>query len=1283
MIKEFFNRMIKRGGKQIDFGAIGLTDYTNLNQRYRKQNKKMSIIEQIFNKHHTYYKCVGVETIKQQASQYKQVSDAYQGRVIFELLQNAIDKAQSNILISVENWNGISYLLVANDGCQFTFDSAYNYENGGDNKRCDFQSLCSIATSTKNASTNIGNKGVGFKSVFSISHHATVYTKGKIMPQDDTQDINFTIRDTFNDPEELVSLNFAEASFKLKSVKKEKSSLAIPGYYFPIYKKERPKRISELFDMGYITVISIPLDDLNKELVTRRINEIQKFQFNFICEKDSFKNKDISIKFTIDNLDINLTKASKSPIVISRRISDNALQLAQKAGLQISNDSKVSVCFRTKEQIQEGHGYIYNYMPTEKMSFLSNVDLNADFQTSVDRKTIKLNNGEDEPIGQYNYALMMECLKLYRDALLDKKILSDQLFSWDHVQMASMWLEDQERKLLREVFKKSDIHFSKFVTELLRNRQTSMASSDEYIIFYQFILKSIEQFHFYNDRKDYYKGLAQKVGESIKVSGLKFLPDCQCTGKSEILFRSEESSLDLSSSIPIEITSFKIEGSEYSESLRKGLGINDFNNIYEVFKLFKQCDQNGKYNDNGFISEDEQIKIIASVGKLISMSRVDISNINSAWRFKNLTEEMLQDKKDYSTKTRAGFALSTLFYKTKNGKYKPAQLLRKDDIDLQFLSKIEKQVNNTIEINYLLLITGVSLSKYYYVDKRLYRAISEGFDFIPRLLSSKNSSYSEMIENVRIVSDNKRYPPAIVNENYSFFKNIQRTHSNNKELNSLHVGNYEDMPREYGYVLKEQLKYVCQSISKQNSYCKSELLRFYQKYFKQLYQHEIVMVKEGTEIRICGKEENYIIVSDRIILNTDGFKKPVLCYIPSKNWPEDLDEELKYRFKNVTLHIDMDQSEETDYPLSVGEKLNQKVQAQIMLKVSRSKMTDRDYEDDAEQRKRIFALFQKISIKEYHNLVGYCYLENERIKIERLPYFMDEDNLYVEVTDDDKKSKNNVAQALSFSLFSTNALSDIIELVLFSNCWIDDTAMNSILRTHDSDCYDYTFDHQEIIDNVVEKLPSDEEKNWDGVDDYDQININSGNNYNSKKDNTIKAIFDSSQKLKTAVTPRMAEIGKNGEMIVVKGIVKKFMSEYPIEQRKDAIAKINLYLQNQGFKMIELKDDQRFDTISNIAPLLWYTSQNKYAHFDVVTIEKGIVKLIEIKSTEGNNLFRLSKTEANIAIGRLDNYCLYRVQQNTHTIINYGNPFYEQLMTMTDTGLTIKASGYDVITGNR
>src|SRR4051794_12760996 len=98
----------------------------------------------IFDKHYAYYRTIGIETIKQQSGQVEQVSADYQGRVIFELLQNAFDKAERNILVKVANGN----LYVANDGNKFSFQSNFDYTDGA-SKRGDFQSLCSISTSTK------------------------------------------------------------------------------------------------------------------------------------------------------------------------------------------------------------------------------------------------------------------------------------------------------------------------------------------------------------------------------------------------------------------------------------------------------------------------------------------------------------------------------------------------------------------------------------------------------------------------------------------------------------------------------------------------------------------------------------------------------------------------------------------------------------------------------------------------------------------------------------------------------------------------------------------------------------------------------------------------------------------------------------------------------------------------------------------------------------------------------------------------------------------------------
>jgi len=121
----------------------------------------MNLEDEIFEKHYEYYKSIGVETIKQQAGQVEQVSSDYQGRVIFELLQNAFDKAYENILVKVID----NSLYIANDGKKFTYTVNYDYEEGKTD-RADFQSLCSISTSTKTDSKSIGNKGVGFKSVF-------------------------------------------------------------------------------------------------------------------------------------------------------------------------------------------------------------------------------------------------------------------------------------------------------------------------------------------------------------------------------------------------------------------------------------------------------------------------------------------------------------------------------------------------------------------------------------------------------------------------------------------------------------------------------------------------------------------------------------------------------------------------------------------------------------------------------------------------------------------------------------------------------------------------------------------------------------------------------------------------------------------------------------------------------------------------------------------------------------------------------------------------------------
>ncbi len=98
----------------------------------------------------------------------------YLGRVIFELFQNAVDRADRRIDIALEGVPGADNyrLVVANDGKPVSIRAM----DGAPPDKCrsDFQALCNIHNSYKTAGQSIGNKGVGFKSAWEFASQITV-----------------------------------------------------------------------------------------------------------------------------------------------------------------------------------------------------------------------------------------------------------------------------------------------------------------------------------------------------------------------------------------------------------------------------------------------------------------------------------------------------------------------------------------------------------------------------------------------------------------------------------------------------------------------------------------------------------------------------------------------------------------------------------------------------------------------------------------------------------------------------------------------------------------------------------------------------------------------------------------------------------------------------------------------------------------------------------------------------------------------------------------------------
>lgn len=1243
-------------------------------------NKEEGLVEGIFQKHHAYYDTNGVETIKQQASQYRQVSDAYQGRLLFELLQNAIDKADAKILVSLEEVEGKLYLLVANDGERFTYDSVYNYKYGNKGKRRDFQSLCSIATSTKDAARYLGNKGVGFKSVFSISPYAIIYSQGIVIASEEEikQNIDFRIYDLFTSQEELKSLGLEKAAAKLASIQSENSRWGIPGYYYPVRERNRPERITHLMKEGYVTVVAVPLEEEKRGWILDKIREIEKFQFHFVCVKRPAA-ENITILFEAETVSFYKVLSSDKRVV-SRCISGETRQLAEKAGLIIGEEAKVSVYFKSKEEIEKHYeGYVYNFMPLEKRFVFSFLDINADFQTSVDRKAISLSATEN--IGKYNRALLKECLALCRDALKDQTLLPTADFLWEYIKLVDDWgAEDQEKAILKEVFHE-EFSLGQYAVDLLTDRGTP-DNKEVFDIFYgSFLLRCIRYFHRYNEPYFYCKDIAQKVGSSLRSSGQKFLPDIDC-GFNETLFYREKANLFvLPMQIKAKITGCKLDDYAYGDELKKGLGIKDFEDFNEIYRLYRQCGYDGAYLscEEGQLSEEEQIKILASVGKMVWMQKQrEQERISSVWRLSHAIA-ICERGSDADTKLWGGFALSTLFYKTKDGKYKPAQLLRKCDIDEGFLHAIVNEIDiSDYKIEDLLLKTGVSFSSnYIYADQRIWKAIPEGLDFIPCLWTGRNPPFKEAIKNIAIVDKGgQAFHPAIVNENYSFLiHHIRRDKSNQAELNSLGVGAYDRFPQEYVDILKNSLKnYVCNRKEHAEGYKKRELMAFYQKYFKSFWSKGLFLVWEKNIFRVVGTDNDFLIVSDDSIFWADAFNRPVLCYTVGEK--DKLPPDLQHRFRRLVISFDDENSEDIceENRLKVSDLVkDEEKQAKLLWKVSQSKLSDLDFEDNVEKRNEVFRRFDRLELIAQTTLCGWCEVDEERFLLHGLPFLRVEgsqtERLYIEVKENDPKSRNNVAKALALTVFHSENLTDVIEHVLFSDCWVDTDEVNKMLS------YRVEYDESEAVFPVSEDKLTVEKNVWKEVPVYEWLDKNSSG--------TMEP-FASSCGAKNSVSSGRRGVGEHekmigdkGERIVVKTIVQKFMKEYQsVKERRQAVERINEYLRTNGFQEIVVENNT-FRTFEEIVNLLWYTSYYKYAHFDVVTLEKDVVKLIEVKSSFNNDSFRLSKSEAKVALGRPDNYSLCRVLLGEKRIIDFHNPFAKQKSFRFE-GLIITPAGYDI-----
>ncbi|WCT11032.1 sacsin N-terminal ATP-binding-like domain-containing protein [Mucilaginibacter jinjuensis] len=996
-------------------------------------------IEALFQNHYQYYATVGIETIKQQAGQVEQVSIDYQGRVIYELLQNSFDKALKQIKVLVKNGN----LYIANDGTRFTYRENYNYQQGSD-IRGDFQALCSISTSDKDVNTSIGNKGVGFKSAFSVSSHdyADIHTDGNIIGRDNViirrTLVSFRIYDTFKDaddiPDQLDMVTADKLREQIGKANLHNKDKGVPGYYYPILLKERDAVVSGLMDEGFVTVIQVPLSTGGITDMARFFRDISGINFHFIQLR---VNNPITIHFETEGAE-NLTfqrgiQESEPGLLFHCPVNDNLKTLAQNAGINL-RQPRVAVYFRTGLDKHGETGKLYNYLPTTISSPFHFVDLHADFHTSVDRTGINW----DLKIGAYNKALLEACTELlcyainsYLDSTHRQKLNYRYIDTRELATMANLdfkWFylkSDGGLDTFRTVRRILDIGNNRYAiaSTLLANialkffRSAPQGGKDAYTSFFNHVAGFTDNFARgyggYRERTTEFKLQLAKDLVRLKAQVIPEGPEGPVSITDEIIFRDNRNDLaKVPPFIGVNLTSFEVP----DEELKKGLGIKNFNDRNEILKYFRQVSPTGNFRDKkSAYTVDEQRLLLSSIA---SMMGRNTETIVSTHRYSGYVNSRGDNN---SVADLANFALSTIFLRTTSKVYKPAQLCANDEIDLKFLPEMPEGVHVDTFLKYL----GVSFNREYrFVDKPISDRLMKGLDYIPAISVRPGGKddqlvYANIVRHARIIYRKKEVHPAVINNQYSFLTEM-KTYEFKEEGIPLLVRNYDSFPKIY----LDMLLAVCR---KNMAVKKNDMVRFYQQVFRPFLKKlkiclvsergELKFVNAGTPVFIVTSEDDYRLAIQRDI--------PVLCFYVSRiiNPKDDNLNGTIIIFREGRLHV-ADPVDKTAYFRTLLEKR----MFYLLKEISILRLTNLDYFESPE-------LIVQLSAK----LACTRFIEASCLKREIHSDYFEEPVPDVREFDADKTTvymlrdlqKSGAAQAIAKGLLTSHQYAGAVELIIF------------------------------------------------------------------------------------------------------------------------------------------------------------------------------------------------------------------------------------------------------------
>jgi hypothetical protein len=323
------------------------------------------------------------------------ISLQYAGRVVYELFQNALDRAENRVRVSFED----GVLVIANDGRAVSVRPPMNYTIQHPKGRSDFHALCTLHISNKTPEHDFGNKGIGFRSVFGVSDRCEMWSR---CADGGWWGIELVAQ---RKPTEWEPCAIPALDALVRSL----GASPRPSFHLP-----RPLRSSTLPHpdaAGLSTLVLLRVNAGKPQIqIAEEVSRLETTRFQFVGLR--VPSLELSIR------ESTLTSEAGWPIIWQEKAPDLA-DLAKQAGHDVAAPT-VAVAWAPPGVTEQG--YFYNYLPT-KMRLGSPLDVHGDFQVKADREGMALDTGN--VVGRYNHALLLRAATGHVQALKNAAATSD------------------------------------------------------------------------------------------------------------------------------------------------------------------------------------------------------------------------------------------------------------------------------------------------------------------------------------------------------------------------------------------------------------------------------------------------------------------------------------------------------------------------------------------------------------------------------------------------------------------------------------------------------------------------------------------------------------------------------------------------------------------------------------------------------------------------------------------------------------------------------------------